>query len=189
MIKKRVFIVIAFIAFISMSMHGQIALKTNVLMDGFRLPNLGAEIGIGQKYTIDATFFYNPWKFSHNKQLKLFLAQPEFRYWLCDKFNGHFFGAHLMGGVYNVMGFKPPFALWSDMKDFRYRGHLWGGGITYGYQFVLGKHWNAEAALGLGYAYVTYKKHSCGNCGEMIEKSHKNYWGPTKLALTLIYLF
>lgn len=186
--KKIVFILLLMTNF-TFAIQGQIAVKTNVLMDAFRLPNLGAEIGVSKKTTIDASFFYNPWKFSNDKQLKLFLAQPEFRYWLCDKFNGHFFGAHLMGGVYNVMGIKPPFALWDDMKDYRYKGHLWGGGLTYGYQFILGKHWNLEAAIGFGYAYVTYKKYPCTSCPEMVEKSHKNYWGPTKAAINLIYLF
>ena len=186
---KRIVFITAFITAFAMIAHGQVAIKTNVLMDAFRLPNLGAEIGLSKKTTLDASFFYNPWRFSHSKQLKLFLAQPEFRYWLCEKFNGHYFGAHLMGGVYNVMGFKPPFALWSDMKDFRYKGHLWGGGIAYGYQFVLGKHWNLGASIGFGYAYVTYKKYPCTSCPEMVDKSHKNYVGPTKLAVDLIYLF
>ncbi|MGL5683916.1 MAG: DUF3575 domain-containing protein [Marinifilaceae bacterium] len=168
---------------------GQVGVKTNVLGDAFRLPNLGAEISLNRKMSIDANITYNPWKFSHNKQLKLFLVRPEYRYWLCDVFNGHFFGAHLMGGMYNVMGVKPPFALWSDMKHYRYKGHLWGAGLTYGYQFILSEHWNAEAAVGFGYAYVTYKKYPCKSCPELIEKSHKNYLGPTKAAISLIYIF
>lgn len=186
---KRIVIGIAFIVAFTVTAHSQLALKTNILMDAFRLPNLGAEIGLSKKTTLEATVFYNPWKFSDSKQLKLLLVQPEFRYWLCDKFNGHFFGVHLMGGVYNTMGFKPPFGLWSDMKDYRYKGNIWGGGLAYGYQFILGKHWNAEASIGFGYAYVTYKKYPCTTCPEMVEKSHDNYFGPTKLAVSLIYLF
>ena len=39
------------------------------------------------------------------------MVQPELRYWLCDKFNGHFFGFHLMGGAYNTTGIDLPFLL------------------------------------------------------------------------------
>ena len=76
-----------------------------------------------------------------------------------------------------------------DLKDFRYKGHFYGGGVSYGYQFVLGRHWNLGATIGLGYAYVRYKKYECEECGDMLEKSNKNYWGPTKAALNLIYIF
>lgn len=187
--KRKVSFALTLIVMITMSLHSQVALKTNVLMDALRLPNIGAEVGLNKKLTIDASVYYNPWKFSDRKQFKLLMAQPELRYWLCDKFNGHFFGTHLLGGVYNIMGIKPLFALWDDMKEYRYRGHFWGGGFSYGYQFILGKHWNAEATVGFGYAYVTYRKYPCTTCGELIEKSHKNYWGPTKAGLSLIYLF
>ena len=186
--KKALIALVLLLSFYEYS-QGQVALKTNVLMDGFRLPNIGAEVGLSKKVTLDALFFYNPWKFSDSKQLKLLLVQPEARYWFCDKFNGSFLGIHAMGGVYSTMGFKPPFALWKDMKDYRYKGHLWGAGISYGYQFILGKHWNAEANIGFGYAYVTYKKYPCTTCGELVEKSHKNYFGPTKAAISLIYIF
>lgn len=76
-----------------------------------------------------------------------------------------------------------------DLKDFRYKGQFYGGGISYGYQFVLGRHWNLGATIGIGYAYVRYKKYECEECGDMVEKSHKNYFGPTKAALNLIYIF
>ena len=81
------------------------------------------------------------------------------------------------------------FSPFDDLKDFRYKGHFYGGGVSYGYQFVLGRHWNLGATIGLGYAYVRYKKYECEECGDMLEKSNKNYWGLTKAALNLIYIF
>jgi len=36
-------------------------------------------------------------------------VQPELRYWLCEKFNGHFFGVHLHGGIFNVGALSLPF--------------------------------------------------------------------------------
>ena len=31
--------------------------------------------------------------------------------------------------------------------------------------------------------------YECKECGDMVEKSSKNYFGPTKAALSLVYLF
>ena len=86
----------------SLFMYGQVAVKTNVAIDAVAIPNLGVEVGLSKKLTVDIPFYYNPWKYSDNKMLKLVMVQPELRYWLCDKFNGHFFGFHLMGGAYNT---------------------------------------------------------------------------------------
>ena len=88
----------------SLFMYGQVAVKTNVAIDAVAIPNLGVEVGLSKKLTVDIPFYYNPWKYSDNKMLKLVMVQPELRYWLCDKFNGHFFGFHLMGGAYNTTG-------------------------------------------------------------------------------------
>ena len=61
--------------------------------------------------------------------------------------------------------------------------------MTYGYQWILSRHWNVEAAVGVGYDYIKYKKYPCETCGTVEEQGHKNYFGPTKLALSLMYVF
>ena len=175
--------------FVAMATYAQVAVKTNVPMDVLRLPNLGVEVALGKKFSVDLAGYYNPWKFSDTKQHKLLLVQPELRYWFCDVFNGHFLGAHLMGGAYNTMGFEPPFALWDDMEDYRYKGRFYGAGISYGYSWVLDRHWNLEATIGVGYNYVTYERYECKDCAQKLEDSDKNYLGPTKAALNLIYVF
>ena len=114
----------------SLFMYGQVAVKTNVAIDAVAIPNLGVEVGLSKKLTVDIPFYYNPWKYSDNKMLKLVMVQPELRYWLCDKFNGHFFGFHLMGGAYNTTGIDLPFSPFDDLKDFRYKGHFYGGGVS-----------------------------------------------------------
>lgn len=167
----------------------QVAVKTNVPMDILRLPNAAVEVGFAPKWTAELGAYYNPWKFSDDKQHKLLLIQPELRYWLCDRFNGHFFGLHLMGGAFNTMGFEPPFALWDDMEDYRYKGRFYGGGISYGYSWILDRHFNIEATIGVGYNYVDYEKYECKDCGDKLGEGDKHYLGPTKAAVNLIYVF
>ncbi len=160
-----------------------IGIKTNLLYDVTTTLNLGVEFGLGSKTTMDISGNYNPWKF-HEFRLKHFLVQPEWRYWTCEKFNGHFFGIHGFYANYNVGGLP----LSRNMKHNRYQGHLYGGGISYGYQWILNDYWNIEASIGLGYAHLNDKKYPCAECGDMIKKDNHNYIGPTKIAVSIIYI-
>ena len=93
-------------------------------------------------------------------------------------------------------GFTPNFtiegniAVTKSVKDARYEGWLAGGGVTYGYQWVLGRHWNAEAAVSVGYEHLRYKKfESPEECAPQVGERSHNYWGPTKLSASIIYIF
>ena len=159
------------------------ALKTNALYLATTTFNLGMEIGLSKKFTLDISGNYNPWEFSDNKKIKHWLVQPELRYWPCERFNGHFFGLHGHYAEFNVGGIKM-----LDLDGKRYEGNLYGGGISYGYQWVLGNRWNIEASIGVGYAHIDYDKYRCEKCGTKIKDDSKNYWGPTKASISLIYI-
>ena len=191
---KRILISLVCLMAVSLFSYGQVAVKTNLAMDALAIPNAGIEVGLSKKWTLDVPVYLNPWKSvawksEENKLFKLFMVQPELRYWLCDKFNGHFFGIHGMGGVYNTTGIDLPFSPFDDLDSYRYKGQFYGGGISYGYQFILNRFWSLEATLGIGYAHVRYKKYPCENCPTMKEKGSENYFGPTRAALNLIYVF
>jgi len=165
------------------------AVKTNLLYDATSTPNLGIELGVGRKSTVQLFYGLNPWKFSDTKQLRHWSLMPEYRWWPCQKFNGHFIGVHAMGGQFNASGVKMPFGILPGLKDHRYEGWYAGGGFTYGYQWILSRHWSFEASVGVGYDYIRYKKFECGTCGTQAKDTHTHYFGPTKAALSLIYVF
>lgn len=165
-----------------------VALKTNILYDATASLNLAAEIRVGKKTTLELPVTYNPWTYSDNKKMKLFMVQPEIRFWGHEPFNRHFFGVHFLYAVYNFGGLKP-FGLWSNLKDSRYEGHIFGGGVSVGHQWILSKRLGLEATLGVGYFYTEYKKYNCQTCGEYVKKAPKHYFGPTKLGVSLVYFF
>ena len=70
----------------------------------------------------------------------------------------------------------------------RYQSNIYGAGISYGYQWILNKRWSMEAEIGVGYARIDYDKYNCGKCGNKLSSGHKNYVGPTKVALNIIYV-
>lgn len=164
------------------------AIKNNLLYDATATPNLALEMALSRKTTLELGAGLNWFNFSDNRKLKHLLVQPELRWWTCDVFNGHFFGIHAHGAQFNVGGWDIPVGRLDTFKDNRYEGYLYGGGISYGYQWILSPRWNFEASIGGGYARIHYDKYPCTNCGSKIEEGKYNYWGVTKAALSLIYI-
>lgn len=168
----------------------QFGIKTNLLYWATTTPNLGVEVATGKKHTALVFFGLNPWKQSggDHSSLRHWMVMPEYRYWFNQDFEGWFLGVHALGGQYNVGGVKFPFGLLKGLRDHRYEGWYAGGGITTGKQWILSRHWNLETSIGLGYIHTKYDKFECGTCGEKLKSAHRNYVGPTKVALSLIYL-
>lgn len=165
----------------------QAVVKTNLLYGATATPNVAVEIATGARHSLSIAGGWQPWELSETKKLKHWLLQPEFRYWPCETFNGHFFGVHALGGQFNASGIKLPFGIFPSLEENRYQGWAAGGGLSYGYQWLLSRRWSVELSVGVGYLYVNYKKYKCWQCGQPIKKSHRNYLGPTKIGVSLIY--
>ena len=181
MIKMRrmIFFLLLVVAAWTQKANAQdVALKTNGIVWATTTPNLGVEVALSPKYTLEFMGAYNPWTFKDDKKMRFWLVQPELKYWFCEKFEGHFVGVHLHGAQY-----------FGGFDDKRYDGYLAGGGLTYGYDWILSPHWNLEAAIGIGYARLWYEESPHIPCEKCHEDKTKNYFGPTKAAISLIYTF
>jgi hypothetical protein len=171
-------------------------IKTNILYWFTTTPNLSFETGLtNPKLSMDISVNVNPWKFHNGATFRHFLFQPEFRYWLGERFNGHFVGAHLNYAWYNVGGiaaFLPEKyydSNWFNFAENRYEGNLFGAGVVYGYQWNLNNHWNLEATIGLGYVHMegrTYRVEDNYGFNDLIRV--RKYFTPTKLGFNLIYV-
>lgn len=192
---KKLLLIFGFVAVFSIqeSAAQKWAVKSNLLYDATASINLGFEAALAEKWTFDMSGNWNSFQFSDNKKWKHWFLQPEVRYWTCRKFGGHFLAGHLWGGQYNVgnVDFIPDFLgnNFSNLKDYRYEGWFAGAGIGYGYAWMLGKHWNLEAELGVGVAYTEFDRFQCVKCGENKGAGNHLYVGPTKAAINLVYLF
>ena len=189
--KKTLLLILMFFA-IGYAHAQKAGIKTNLLYDAAANANLGVEVGLAPRWTLDVSGDLNLWPIKNHKW-KHWFVQPEARYWLCDRFSGHFFGLHAIGGQFNFGNLPHGFMfLGSDFKklaDHRYQGWGVGGGIAYGYAWVLGKHWNLEAEIGIGAIYAKYGEYTCESCSRKTGDGHHVYYGPTKLAINLEYLF
>lgn len=187
---KLLIVVIGLLCVLNSASAQVVGIKTNLVADATTTMNVALEIATAPKNTLDLYVNYNPWELGNGKLIKHLLVQPEYRFWFCEKFAGSFLGVHLHGGLFNMTGVKLPFDMYPGLQTNRYEGEFIGGGVSYGYQWVLSKHWNLEANIGAGYAFINYDRYQCGDCGKRLEKDKdKHYFGPTKAALSIVYIF
>jgi hypothetical protein len=192
--KLKLLIALLFGVFVTMNARAQeVAIKTNLLYDATATVNLGVEIGIAPKWSLDLSGNLNAWNIDEDTKWRHWLAQPEVRYWFCDRFTRHFLGFHALAGQYNIGGLKNNFKFlgtdFSQLSNNRFQGWGAGAGIAYGYAMILGKHWNLEFELGVGYIYSAYDIFECSGCGRRVGTDTNHYVGLTKAAINLVYLF
>lgn len=186
---NKVYVVILIFIFYGQQARSQeVTIKTNLAYWATTTPNLGMEFALGKKSTFEISGGLNPFEFSDNKRFKHWLVQPEYRWWFCETFNGHFLGVHAHGAQFNVGGWDIPIGRLDVFKDKRYEGYLYGGGLSYGYQWVLSNRWNFEFNIGAGYARIHYNEYPCKDCGTKQDEGNYNYWGVTKAELSFIYI-
>lgn len=167
------------------------ALKTDLLNWGAASLNIDPELKIAKRSTVTLGVSWNPWTFKEaekNMKWKHLLVQPEYRYWFCNVFEGHFLGIHPFYARFNAGNINLPLELWSGLEEHRYQGNLWGAGVGYGYQWIIGKRWSMEAELGLGLGYVDGDKYRCEKCGLKLAEEKKLVFMPTKISLSFIYI-
>lgn len=192
---KKLIILTAFLSGVLLSIPTSASgfgVKTNVLYDATATINLGAELRVAPKWSIDVSGNLNAWSFNGGRRWKHWMAQPEVRYWLCDAMAGHFFALHAIGGQFNFGHL--PFATdivydFSRLRDKRYQGWAVGAGLGYGYSWMLGRHWNFEAELGIGWIRADYDEFECEGCGKKVGEGVKNMILPTKAAINIVYIF
>lgn len=157
-------------------------IKTNVAYLAATVANLGVEYSFGKHYSVDVLIIYSPYTVARSYRLRFLAVQPEFRYWLKCPTKGHFFGVHLNIGAFNIAVDKK--------KRYQSPDGFYGAGISYGYVLPFAKHWAAEFMLGAGYIHTKYDTYYNIPNGVRFEKGISyNYWGLTKVGISLVYRF
>ncbi|MDL2265336.1 DUF3575 domain-containing protein [Parabacteroides sp. OttesenSCG-928-G07] len=185
---KRIVLVFALsILFSNQAFSQRFALKSNALYALTSTPNIGAELAVSQRVTLNLTGGVFARSFSGDKSFKHWMIQPEVRFWTSEKYKKLFFGVHGVITNYDIAYARLPFGIF---KNRRYDGEGYGGGLTCGYNLPLSSHWNLELVLGLGYIHFEYDKYWSGQGYPMHMGYFKNeYFGLTKLGASFAYVF
>lgn len=167
------------------------AIKTNLLYGGALLtPNLAVEIGTAPRQTLELNGSYQWWgrkndASDNHKQFTHWIVRPEYRWWTCERFNGHYFGAHALYSRYFVSGREIPLLF---EKEYSYDGQAVGAGVTYGYHWAVSKTIGLEFNVGVGYVYMWGDRGTCRNCDWQMRSWKKHYLGPTRAGINLVFM-
>lgn len=165
-------------------------IKSNALGWGTAIANAAVEIDLAKHWSFTLPVYYSAWNyFTQPIKFRTLAFQPEFRYWLSEKNDGFFAGAHFGLAYYNV----------AVHGDYRYQDHdrnspALGGGINIGYRLPLSadRRWRVEFSLGGGAYSLYYDKFyntPSTKDGLLIESVKKTYWGIDQMAISFSYTF
>lgn len=158
-----------------------VAVKTNLAAWAGTIMNLAADVQVSEHFSVELPVLWCPWYVSDKHAVKTFTIQPEARYWLSKPGKGHFFGVHAHVGWFNVK--------WNRDRYQDTDRPLLGAGISYGYLLPFNAHWAGEFTLGAGYANMRYDTYYNIDNGARIDTRTKNYWGTTRVGLSVVYRF
>lgn len=171
------------ILFSSKASAQQIGVKTNALMWATLTPNLGCEVVVGQRSSLELSVFghYKP----YGVDSKIFAVQPEYRYWFGGRpMTREFVGVSAMVADYDM-----------TVRSHVYDGYAGSLGIIGGYAFSLGRKWRLELCGGLavlGFHHKHYYRQDNYDDYFVGQDAPANSWGyklfPAKLGVTFTYI-
>lgn len=165
------------------------ALKTNLILWGLATPNLAIEKKVNKNVTVELLIGVKPGDSEHDGKSVSYLIQPEIRYWFSRSFNGGYLGYHLYYSHFGAENMIFPFQRKGLSNSEWYAGYLYGMGVACGYQWALNKHLHLEATAGVGYVHLAYDKITWNNSWNNNKSLDYNYFGLTKAAINLVYVF
>ena len=162
-----------------MTMQAQrVSVKTNALYWAAATPNIGLEFRLNRHLTLNLEGAFNRLKMG-SVDTRAEMAGGEMRYWFSARPQaGHFVGLMGIGGNYNLL-----------LSNKHHVGDAIGAGPTYGYSFVLGRHWSLETTVGVGALYQR-EKHYDKDCETVPDSPNRRQWifAPIKAGVTFVYI-
>ncbi|AVM53499.1 uncharacterized protein DUF3575 [Bacteroides zoogleoformans] len=159
------------------------SVRANLL--GFATTNLNVEgaMAVSAHWSVHVPLQYNPFNLGGDAKLKNFTVTPGVRYWPGAPFGrGYFIGMHGVFSSFNAGG------LFGYHKR-RYEGTAWGAGFSAGYAHSIGRKWSMEYELGAGVVRADWEQYCRRRCGPKLGEGGKLYVVPTRISVSLAYLF
>lgn len=169
------------------------ALKSNLLFDAATIVNLEFEFPVRRQFSIAGEWTFPFWKAPKSDlTLNLLYGKLDCKYWLGDRLSkpvmiGWFCDVY---GGYGKYDFQP-------FSEKGVQGTFFNVGIGAGYAHAIHKNLRLEYAIGLGYIRTEYNKYdrvkdtAYGDIKVVRypwKRFHYNWIGPTKLAVSLVWI-
>lgn len=161
-------------------------LKTNLLYNTVAVPNIGFEVPVGTAWSVGVNWMYAWWsQGAKHRFLRTYGGDVEVRRWFSSDRKGRkrMCGHHV--GVYGQM-----FTYDVEWGGDGYLGDrwTWAAGFSYGYSLPVGKLFNIDFTLGVGYLQGDYMKYRPQDDCYVWDSTHERKWfGPTKAEVSLVW--
>lgn len=107
--------------------------------------NVGFDFKVANHWSIEVPIYINP-IVSDKFSLLSASIQPALKYWFYNVFVGHYIALSNLSSYYQI----------STRSDSIDKGWLTGGGLSYGYSFILSRSWSMNVEVGFGAYYAKY---------------------------------
>lgn len=155
-------------------------IKTNLVYDLALMPSLEVEYRINDRWSAAVEGNMAWWhRDSKHRYYQLATIIPEARYWFRPQGHrrGHYVGLFGGGGWYDL-----------ENGGRGYKGEGGLVGISYGYQFPVGKHFAFEAGVGVGFMTTKYEEYLPIDGHYVYQQtSRTNFFGPLKLKFAFVW--
>lgn len=163
-----------------------ISLSTNLLYVAAAIPNIGVEFDLGGHWSIGGNWMYAWWKSDAKyRYWRVYGGDVHLQHWFAPKRKSRLFTGHHLGVYGQIVTYD------FEWGGRGYLGDRWsyGGGVEYGHSWRVGKRLNIDASLWLGYIGGEYKEYIPQDTHYLWQETkQRNYWGPTQLQISLVWL-
>ena len=152
------------LVFFALELYPQLEAKANVLTSLGLIPNVGIEIQVGEKNSLQLDVLASFWNKLNSSKTPLHINQTflEYRFYKKNDLTGLFIGPNIGYGMFTLK--KPSFAVIYDTygggnydNDTYQSGRVAFYGLTIGYKKRLSQRISLEAFIGGGYSMANYK--------------------------------
>ena len=179
---------------ISEKRNAYFAVKTNLLYDALAVPNIGVEFSLGKRWSVAADWMYAWWsKNSKHRYWRIYGGGVSARKWFgkaseVKPLQGHHIGLNAQMFTYDFefggkgyMAGEPGSNMWDRMN--------YSIAAEYGYSMPIARRLNLDFSIAAGYMGGRYYKYiPLDNHYVWQATKDRNWWGPTKLEISLVWL-
>ena len=164
----------------------QASLSTNLAgYAQFGTLNCEASYAPARHWSLTAGMRYNPFTFPGGaeggpRQARQRAVSVGARYWPWHIYSGWWLAAKAQYQEYNFGGIRTARTQEGDRV---------GGGLTAGYTYMLGPHFNLEAGAGVWAGSDWYTVYACPTCGRTLDKGQRKFLMLNEVLLGVSYVF
>lgn len=145
--------------------------------------NMEAACGVARHWTVTAGLRYNPFTFGEGEEELANMQRSVSagaRWWPWHIYSGWWMAGKLRYQEYNFGGQR-----YSGASQ----GDRYGGSISGGFAYMIGKHFNVDLGVGLWAGYDRYVNYKCLHCGRITGQGGKYFVMPDDFSLSFSYIF